>query len=196
MGAIGSRRSLSFVVYHCPACFADRIGEVKRGPWRAWPDDRPDDGRFIECTGCGSQVHPCNVTGSVTATAFSTRIFCGARSLVASIIAAGADGPGLSEELVETAIDAVETVAPLQYARRQLMEDLADPTLATRLRGDLILLAEQLQPQGTEALLRQARRVAIASGGPTDGQRTVLEDAERYLEYDLRRSAASQPLGR
>jgi hypothetical protein len=197
MGAIGSRRSLSFIIYHCPACFADRIGEMKRGPWRAWPDDRPDDGRYVECTGCGSQVHPCNVTGSVTATAFSTRIFCGARSLIASVLVAGADGnEPPAEGLIEIAIDAVETVAPLRYSRGQLMEDLADPTLATRLRGDLILLAEQLRPQGVEALLRQARRVAMASGGPTDEQRTVIEDAERYLGYDLRRSAAPPPLDR
>lgn len=197
MGATGSRRSLSFIIYHCPACFADRIGEMKRGPWRAWPDDRPDDGRYVECTGCGSQVHPCNVTGSVTATAFSTRIFCGARSLIASVLAAGTDGDEpLAEELTETAIDAVETVAPLRYSPHQLVEDVADPALATRLRGDLILLAEQLTPQGVEALLRQARRVAIASGGPTDEQCRVIEHAERYLGFDLQRSAAPQPLDR
>ena len=88
----------------------------------------------------------------------------------------------------------METVAPLRYSPHQLIEDVVDPSLATRLRGDLILLAEQLKPQGVEALLRQARRVAMASGGPTDGQGTVIEDAERYLGYDLQRSAAPQPL--
>lgn len=176
MGVRRSVRSGDRVVYHCPACFADRVGKVGKGPWRAWPDDRPDHGMFFECTGCGNRVHPCNVVNSVTATAFSTRMFAGTTSLIASVVAAGS----VDDPVLESAIDAVETVTPLRYSIDRLIADISDPHLEIRMRGDLILLAEQLQPQGIDALLAQARRVA-ALGGASQAQFAVIARAEDYL---------------
>lgn len=100
-----SSRSDGSVVYHCPACFADRVGVIGRGRWRAWPDDRLDHGTFFECTGCGNRVHPCNVVDSVTATAFSTRMYAGATSFIASVVAAG----DVDDAVIEATTDAVET---------------------------------------------------------------------------------------
>lgn len=177
MGFRRSRRSGSHVIFHCPACFADRVGLVRRGRWQAWPDGRPDRDQYLVCTGCGNQIHPCNVIDSPTADAFSTRLFGGARSLIASVVAAGRP----TEEVYDAAIDAVETVTPLRYSPAQLDEDLGAPDLANRLRGDLILLAEQLRPHGAEALLRQAVRIASIGGGPTPAQRAVIGDAAGYL---------------
>jgi hypothetical protein len=176
MGVRRSVRSGDRVVYHCPACFADRVGLVGKGPYLVWPDDRPNRGTFFECTGCGNRVHPCNVKDSVTATAFSTQMFSGTTSLIACVVAAGA----VDDHVIETAIDAVETVAPLRYPRERLLSDVASPELEVRMRGDLILLAERLQPHGVEALLAQARRVA-AAGGATEDQLAIVARAQRYL---------------
>ena len=138
MGILRSSRSDGSVVYHCPACFADRVGVVGRGRWRAWPDGRLDHGTYFECTGCGNRVHPCNVVNSVTATAFSTRIFAGATSFIASVVAAG----DVDDAVLEAATDAVETITPLRYTKERLSADLSAEDLAVRMRGDLILLAE------------------------------------------------------
>jgi hypothetical protein len=172
-----SRRSDEHVIFHCPACFADRIGVVRRGRWHAWPDDRPDVGDHIVCSGCGSQIHPCNVVNSVTATAFSTRLFSGVRSLMASVVSVGPTG----EELHAQAVEAVRAFSSLPYSRERLVEDLATPDLPSRLRGDLILLAEQLEPRAADILLARAGRLAGLDGGATDAQRTVLSDAASYL---------------
>ena len=172
-----SRRSKSHVVFHCPACFADRVGTLRRGPWQAWPDDRPDVGDRITCTGCGSQIHPCNVVDSVTATAFSTRLFSGVRSLMASIVSAGPSGEGLHDPAVE----AVRTFSSLPYSRDRLKEDLAAPDLRARLRGDLILLAEQLDAQAADVLLARASQLASLHGGATEAQRAILDDAATHL---------------
>jgi hypothetical protein len=96
---------------------------------------------------------------------------------MASVVAAGP----ASDDVREAAIDAVETLTPLPYPRDRLDEDVTAPDLPVRLRGDLILLAEQLMPHGCEALLTQATRVAGLGEGPTDEQRAVLESAASYL---------------
>ncbi len=172
-----SRRPKGNVVFHCPACFADRVGTLRRGPWRAWPDDRADVGDHITCTGCGSQIHPCNVVDSVTATAFSTRLFSGVRSLMASVVSAGPAG----ESLHEPAVEAVRTFSSLPYSRGRLQEDLAVPDLESRLRGDLILLAEQLDARAADVLLGRAAQLASLQGGATEPQRAILDDAATYL---------------
>ncbi len=183
-----SRHSKSHVVFHCPACFADRVGTLRRGPWHAWPDDRPDVGDHITCTGCGSQIHPCNVVDSVTATAFSTRLFSGVRSLMASIVSAGPSGEGLHE----SAVEAVRTFSSLPYSCDRLKEDLAAPGLPTRLRGDLILLAEQLDAKAAEVLLARASHLASLLGGASEPQRAILEEAATYLRRrPLRRAERS-----
>jgi hypothetical protein len=172
-----SRRSDDHVIFHCPACFADRVGALGRGRWRAWPDDRPDVGDHIICSGCGNQIHPCNVVNSVTATAFSTRLFSGVRSLVASVVSVDPAG----DELYSEAVEAVRSFSSLPYSRERLVEDLAAPDLRSRLRGDLILLAEQLEPRAADILLDRAAALAAMYGGATEAQRTVLADAASFL---------------
>lgn len=178
MGILRSSRSDGSVVYHCPACFADRVGVVGRGRWRVWPDDRLDHGTYVECTACGNRVHPCNVVNSVTATAFSTRMFAGATSFIACVVAAG----DVDEAVLEAATDAVETITPIRYTKERLLADLSAEDLAVRMRGDLILLAEQLQPQGVDALVAQARRIARLGGGPSRAQLEILARGEEYLD--------------
>lgn len=191
MGILRSSRSDGSVVYHSPACFADRVGVVGRGRWRVWPDDRPDHGTYFECTGCGNRVHPCNVVNSVTATAFSTRMFAGATSFIASVVGAG----DVDDAVLEAATDAVETITPLRYTKERLAADLSAEDLAVRMRGDLILLAEQLQPQGVDALLAQARRIARLGGGPSPAQLEILARGEEYLD-SARASSFSRPRAR
>jgi len=177
MSILASRRSSRHVVFHCPACFADRVGAVRRGRWRAWPDDRPSRGVYFECSGCGNQINPCNVVDSPTATAFSTRLFRGTRSLMASVAASGEP----TDEVISAAIESVMTLTPLSYDRAALEEDMAVADRESQLRGDLILLAEQLKPHGCEALLTHATRLASMGGGPTPAQRAVIEHAATYL---------------
>lgn len=97
--------------------------------------------------------------------------------MIASVAAAGDP----DDVLVEIATDAVETVTPLRYPKERLLEDMSAGDLDIRMRGDLILLAEQLQPQGVDALLGQAHRVASVKGVPTEAQLAVLARAEAYL---------------
>lgn len=177
MPILRSRRSPAHVVFHCPACFADRVGLVSRGNWNEWPDDQPRRGAHFECTGCGSKIFPCKVVASPTATAFSTRLIAGTHVLMASVVAGGP----ADDEVLGAAIDAAETLTPVPYARDLLDEDMADPQLPIRLRGDLILLAEQLKPHGCEALLTHATRIASMRGRPTARQREVVENAASYL---------------
>ena len=94
----------------------------------------------------------------------------------ASVVAAGT----VDDSVLESAVDAVETVTPLRYSKERLVADLSAPDLEIRMRGDLILLAEQLQPQGIDALLVQTRRIA-ALGGASEAQLAVIARAERYL---------------
>ena len=177
MPILRSRRSPRHVVFHCPACFADRVGLVKTGRWNEWPGGRPRRGPHFECTGCGSRIFPCAVMNSPTATAFSTRLIAGTRSLIASVVSAGPR----ERAVIDAAIDAVETLTPVPYPRERLDEDVAAPDLAVRLRGDLILLAEQLRPHGCEAILSRASLLASMEGGPTAEQRSVIRAAASYL---------------
>jgi hypothetical protein len=174
---IASRRSSSRVVYHCPACFADRVGIVGRGRWNSYPDDRACRGTYFECTACGTQVGPCRVKDSPTAEEFGTRLFRGTRSLIASVLVAGE----IDEATRAAAIDAVEVFTPLPYRPEMLDEDLAARDLDVQLRGDLILLAEQLKPHGCEALLTHASRIASIGAGPTDEQKRIVAQASGYL---------------
>jgi hypothetical protein len=128
------------------------------------------------------------VVNSVTATAFSTRIFAGATSFIASVVAAG----DVDDAVLEAATDAVETITPLRYTKERLSADLSAEDLAVRMRGDLILLAEQLQPQGADALVAQARRIAGLGGGPSRAQLEILARGEEYLD-SARASSFSRP---
>ena len=103
-------------------------------------------------------------------------MFAGTTSLIASVVAAGR----VDDSVLEAAIDAVETVTPLRYPKERLVADVSAPDLEIRMRGDLILLAEQLQPQGVDTLLAQARRIA-ALGGASEAQLAIIARAERYL---------------
>ncbi|HET6715012.1 MAG TPA: hypothetical protein VFI59_15070 [Actinomycetota bacterium] len=139
---------------------------------------RLDHGTYVECTASGNRVHPCNVVNSVSATAFSTRMFAGATSFIACVVAAG----DVDEAVLEAATDAVETITPIRYTKERLLADLSAEDLAVRMRGDLILLAEQLQPQGVDALVAQARRIARLGGGPSRAQLEILARGEEYLD--------------
>ncbi len=50
-----SKRWPEALVFHCPACFADRIGFLKQGRWRVWPTERMDTGAYVECAACQAQ---------------------------------------------------------------------------------------------------------------------------------------------
>ncbi len=54
-GSYPSKRWHDAVVFHCPACFADRIGAIQRGRWRPWPGERVEQGDYIECAACQAQ---------------------------------------------------------------------------------------------------------------------------------------------
>ena len=100
---------------------------------------RPAGPRHIlRVHGCGNRVHPCNVFDSVTASAFSTRMFAGTTSFIASVVAAG----DVDDAVLEAATDAVETITPLRYTKERLSADLSAEDLAVGMRGDLILFAE------------------------------------------------------
>jgi hypothetical protein len=117
------------------------------------------------------------VVNSVTATAFSTRLFCGVRSLMASVVSVDS----ASDDLYTEAVEAVRSFSSLPYSRERLVEDLAAPDLGNRLRGDLILLAEQLEPGAADILLDRAARLAAMHGAASEAQQAVLADAASFL---------------
>ena len=73
---------------------------------------------------------------------FTTRLMAAARAAAASIVLAG----GRDGSSVAGAIDFVEHFTGLDFSDRQFTDDLADPQLPTRLRGDIMLVAESLTP--------------------------------------------------
>ena len=56
MALLVSKRLPNHVVFHCPACFADRVGVRLEGEWRAWPGERVETGPYIECRACQAQT--------------------------------------------------------------------------------------------------------------------------------------------
>jgi hypothetical protein len=127
------------------------------------------------------------VINSVTATAFSTRMFAGATSFIASVVAAGdVDGA-----VLEAATDAVETITPLRYTKERLSADLSAEDLAVRMRGDLILLAEQLQPKGpTPSSRRPDGSQASVADHPEHSSRSSLAERSTSTRLGPRRSPA------
>ena len=65
-----------------------------------------------------------------------------ARAAAAAIVLAG----GRDDDSVAHAIEFVERFTGLDFSDRQFADDLADPQLPTRLRGDITLVAESLTP--------------------------------------------------
>ncbi len=56
MAVQASRRLPGHIIYHCPACFADRVGRYGKGSWHPWPSDNEQVGAYIECTACQAQT--------------------------------------------------------------------------------------------------------------------------------------------
>jgi hypothetical protein len=92
-----------------------------------------------------------------------------ARSAAAAIVLAG----GRDVDSVAKAIDFVERFTGLDLSERHFTDDLADPHLPTRLRGDMTLLAESLTPiaaaqfvEGMTSLVRTCSRPDDAMAVP------------------------------
>jgi hypothetical protein len=61
---------------------------------------------------------------------------------------------GRTDDSLAAAAEFVTRFTAVQFEPRQLLDDTRDPRLAIRLRGDLMLVAEHLNPAATRALVR------------------------------------------
>lgn len=89
-------------------------------------------------------------------TSFSTRLIGGLRVAAAAIVTAG----GRDQRMLIAAADFVSRYSGVEITSDQIIDDALDSGLAIRLRGDLMLLAENLTDDGARSLLAGLRELA------------------------------------
>lgn len=166
-----STRFRRHVVFHCPSCFADRVGAMRRGRWAPWPGDHVQRGTYVECTACQAQTSSCDLTRSPIGSSFSTRLIAAARASGAAIVVAG----GRTDVSVAAAAEFVTRYTAVRFEPRQLLDDMRDPRLDVRLRGDLMLVAEDLTSSASNELVRGMVDLARSCPDPERGLEVVDE---------------------
>lgn len=91
-------------------------------------------------------------------TSFSARLIGALRAAGAAIIVAG----GRDQISLTAAADFVSRCAGVEITADQLLDDVLDVRLDIRLRGDLMLLAEDLTDDGARSILGAMTRLAQA----------------------------------
>ena len=81
---------------------------------------------------------------------FTTQMMAAARAIAATIVLVG----GRDDASIAKAVDFVERFTGLDFSADRLASDINDPNLSTRLRGDVMLVAESLSAAAVDALVR------------------------------------------
>jgi hypothetical protein len=146
---VPSTRLRNHVVFHCPACFDDRIGRKRHGVWMSWPSDDERVGSYVECTACRAQTSNCNVSASPVGTSFANRLNTGVRAAAALIVRSAPS----DDRLLAAALEFANCHTTTDFSARQLLDLTRDPRLVVNVCGSLRLLNEDLTDQARRSLI-------------------------------------------
>lgn len=163
------------IVFHCPSCGTDRVGEVGRGRWSSWLYD--NDGGHVRCSGCLASFQVCAAQRGPVGTSYRAALNLAVRAMAASVHVVSEADPRTTATLVEF----VRSCSPSPYSPAQLRVDASDARLEERLRGDLTFLATKLDPHAADQLVVQLERAVEAFGQPTSARTAVIATCARYL---------------
>jgi hypothetical protein len=181
MGLTPSARLRDHVIFHCPSCFADRVGRTRRGGTNAASVFGGAD--YVECTGCHQPVSACALARGPVGSSFAARMIEAARASAASIVRIG----GVTDESLDAAVDYVSTFTTERFGLRSLCADLTDAWLPMRLRGGLILVAETITEEAAISFVGSTAALAATCPAP-DAARGVVDECRSLLGLDGRRS--------
>ena len=100
---------------------------------------------------------------------FTTQLMGAAGAMAATIVLAG----GRDEASSAKAVDFVERFTGLDFNDDRLSSDMSDPNLSIRLRGDVMLVAEQLSSPAVDAFVRGMNAIAAVCRRPDDAALAV-----------------------
>jgi hypothetical protein len=163
------------IVFHCPSCGTDRVGELRRGRWSSWLHD--NDGAHVRCSGCLASYQMCSAQRGPVGTSYRAALNLAVRAMAASVHVASDGDSRATAALVEF----VRACSHSPYSAAQLRSDASDARLEERLRGDLRLLATKLDPQAADQLVAQLEGAVEAAGQPTSARSAVIATCARYL---------------
>jgi len=86
------------------------------------------------------------------------------------------------------AVNFIERFSGLDFESRNLISDVSDPRLPLRLRGDIILVAENLRDDGVAAFLTGMHELADSCKEPETAALVIEDCAELFTIYRKRRS--------
>jgi len=182
------------VLFHCPACEDDRLGEPcrDRAPWWRWLRDGAAT-VHLSCVGCRRVFHVHALDRAPVGTSERARLNRAVRAMAAAIVAAGDGDP----RTATAALELVRSCTVLTYTPAALRADVAGSRLGTRLRGELTLLATHLSAGGAEQLLARLRVTLDTGARVTTEQQEVVEACAEHLGLDPRllTSTAVDPAG-
>ena len=87
---------------------------------------------------------------------------------------------GRTDDSLAAAAEFVTRFTAVRFEPRQLLDDTRDPLLDVRLRGDLMLVAEDLNPAASRELVRGMADLARSCPDPERGLR-VVDDCKLLL---------------
>lgn len=171
------------VLFHCPACEDDRLGEPCHGRagWRRWLRSGAA-AAHLSCVGCRRVFTIRDIDRAPVGTSERARLNRAVRAMAAAMVAAGAGDP----RTTTAALEFVRSCTMLTYTHADLRADLAGPRIGARVRGELTLLATHLSPRGAEQLLAQLRAVLDTGARVTAGQHEVVQACADHLGLDHR----------
>lgn len=169
------------VLFHCPACEDDRLGEPCHGRagWRRWLRSGAE-AAHLSCVGCRRVFAIRDVDRAPVGTSERARLNRAVRAMAAAMVAAGAGDP----RTTTAALEFVRSCTMLTYTHADLRADLAGTRLRSRVRGELTLLATHLSARGAEQLLAQLRAVLDSGARVTTEQHEVVEACAEHLGLD------------
>lgn len=178
-----SKRLPGHIVFHCPVCGADRVGEYFAAPPILDSSDRTGarprrGGPRVQCTGCRTVHDAHGFDPTPRHPEFEARFTECARYLVVTVVAAGDAG---DDEVRESAVEHIRQLGRVNYGDADLERDLGDSDLDNGLRGSLLVVAEDMDEPRRTALLGAAVSVAQAGGAPSVTQVDVIVGAALVL---------------
>lgn len=178
-----SKRLPGHIVFHCPVCGADRVGEFFGARPILDSSDRTGTrprrgGPRVQCTGCRTIHDAHGFDPTPRHPEFEARFTECARYLVVTMVAAGdAD----DDDARQSAVDHIRQLGRVNYDEADLDRDLGDDDLDNGLRGSLLVVAEDLDEARRNALLGAAVAVAQAGGSPSSAQIDAIVGAALVL---------------
>lgn len=106
------------------------------------------------------------------------------------MLSAGPRGPAI----VDAAVEQVVRTCGRAFRDEDLLGDAIDPLLQVRLRGDLLLVAEDLTEEGRSFLIAGLR--TLAATDPTPERTAIVDTCEQLLTGNARTAKPNRRFGR